>query len=120
MVKTWQVPIDPQLQAELHRSLNAGPIVDDQGRRLLTEAKVDEFGGFCVDIFADEHPPPHFRVRYQGKTANYRITDGTKLNGELDRYQRNIREWYADNRTKLIDAWNRLRPTDCPVGVVKQ
>jgi hypothetical protein len=119
MVTEWRVPVEETLAEALRRSLTDGPIVDDEGRRLLTEARVDAFNGFRVDIFADEHPPPHFRVSYGGETANYRITDGLKLNGGLDRYQRNIRDWHAKHHDLLISTWNRLRPSDCTVGEVR-
>jgi hypothetical protein len=108
-----------EIAAQLSDSLFQGPILNRQGQRLLEEASIGRFGGFKVDIFADEHPPPHFRVSYQGENASYRITDGAKIVGGLDRYQRNIAEWYQMNRTLLINAWNERRPSDCPVGIVK-
>jgi hypothetical protein len=113
------VPVEGKIADELLADLRSGPIVDDKGRRFLTEAKVGAFGGFRVDIFADEHPPPHFRVQYAGQTANYRISDGAKINGGLDRFQRNIHQWYLSNRDLLISKWNTMRPSDCPVGVFR-
>jgi hypothetical protein len=50
------------------------------------------------------------------KTANYRISDCMQMNGELRRYYNTVREWHAKNKRKLIEAWNKHRPTDCPVG----
>jgi len=38
------------------------------------------------------------------------------MNGALRNEFRTIRDWHAKNKSKLIDAWNKLRPTDCPVG----
>lgn len=119
MVNPWRVDVPNEAADALLESLSLGPIVDEAGRRLLTEARIDRFNGFSIDIFADEHPPPHFRVSYAGETANFRITDGEKLNGGLDRYLRNIRKWQKENRDLLVDSWNRLRPTDCPVGAVR-
>jgi hypothetical protein len=119
MVSSWRVDVPGEAANALFESLNLGPIVNEAGHRLLTEARVDRFNGFSIDIFADEHPPPHFRVSYAGETANFRITDGERLNGGLDRYLRNIRKWYKENRELLIQSWNRLRPSDCTVGEVR-
>jgi hypothetical protein len=69
-----------------------------------------------IEIFANEHPPPHFRVKYAGETANYRIRDCEQLNGGLRRHYRVIRDWHSKNKPALIDAWNNFRPSDCPVG----
>jgi hypothetical protein len=69
-----------------------------------------------VEVFANEHPPPHFRVRYGGETANYRISDCEQLNGGLHKYERFIRQWHAKNKHSLIEQWNKARPSDCPVG----
>lgn len=107
-----------EVAEQLSTSLFQGPILNQQGQRLLEEASVGRFGGFKVDIFADEHPPPHFRVSYQGENASYRITDGVKIAGGLERYQRNIAEWYKANRSHLINAWNERRPSDCTVGII--
>ena len=73
-----------------------------------------------VEIFSNEHPPPHFRVIYNGSTANYSITDGTCLNGsgEVMKYQAKIYKWWRNNKKLLKDKWNATRPTDCPVGPI--
>jgi hypothetical protein len=105
--------------AELLQDLEAGPIYDDAGRRSLNEVKVGEIGGLLVFVFADEHPPPHFCVKYGYESANFRISDGAKMQGKLDRFERNIRKWYKKNRAHIIEQWNLNRPTDCPVGDFK-
>lgn len=114
----WRIEVDRALVDSLEASLDQGPIVDNLGRRLLTEAKVGVDGGLKFEIFANEHPPPHFRVSYQGETANFTIHDCRKINGGLDRFSKNIRQWYQSNRDSLIRTWNERRPTDCPVGVI--
>jgi hypothetical protein len=80
------------------------------------ELMLDRFGGLKIEIFANEHPPPHFRVICAGETANYRISDCEQLNGGLRKYQRVIRAWHSKHKPKLIQAWNNFRPSDCPVG----
>lgn len=80
------------------------------------ELGLDRFGSLKIEIFANEHPPPHFRVICAGETANYRISDCEQLNGGLRKYYRVIRGWHSKNKSKLIEAWNNFRPSDCPVG----
>jgi len=116
LVAEWSILVDENITSSLLHSLNQGPIVNERGQRLLTEAQVARFDGLRVDIFANEHPPPHFRISCAGVTANYRISDGTKLNGALDKYERNVRAWYSQHRDLLIQCWNDRRPSDCPVG----
>ncbi|MBC6402944.1 MAG: DUF4160 domain-containing protein [Hyphomonadaceae bacterium] len=74
-----------------------------------------------MQIFSREHPSPHFRVLYQGSTANYRISDCNRIillkgKRELRKYEKNIKLWCQQNNRQLIEVWNRLRPSDCPVG----
>ena len=100
---------------DLIESFAQGPILES-GRRLLTERRVGQIGALKIDLFSNEHPPPHFRVSCQGESANYCISDCSKINGGLERFGRNIRQWHTKNKQKLISAWNSCRPTDCPVG----
>lgn len=74
--------------------------------------------GFKVEIFANEHPPPHFRVTYQGKNANFCIAKCERLNGNLPLRDRDIKNWWREHRLAIAAAWNTHRPTDCTVGPV--
>jgi hypothetical protein len=114
------VPIDPALARELEESLNIGPMLNTSGARMLNEEQVARFDGLSVQIQADEHPPPHFHVRGGGANVGFAIDDGRRLKGAkgLERYDRNIEKWWRDNKDELILTWNRLRPADCPVGIV--
>ena len=85
----------------------------NESRISFLVARVD---GLKVEVFAKEHSPPHFRVSCNGETANYRISDCGQLNGALQQHYRSIRTWHGDNKEIIIQAWNRMRPTDCPVG----
>lgn len=84
----------------------------------IRKAEVDRFKGLKVEIFSNEHPPPHFRVRFQNSSANFRIDTCALLNGggEVLKYENNIRLWWRDNKEKLIQFWNERRPSNCPVG----
>jgi hypothetical protein len=108
------------LASSLAEDFQHGPIIDDAGRRYLIEETVATLQGLKIQIFSDEHPPPHFRVAYAGDTANFSIKDCCKLNGGLSRWERNIRAWHSKNKQALIAVWDRTRPTDCPVGKYRE
>ena len=112
----WTVEITGNPLRDLEQSLFDGPILNESGQRWLNERELDRVGGLRIQMFSNEHPPPHFRVFYQGETANYRISDCVQLNGGLEKFYRNIKEWHAQNQRFLIDSWNNSRPTNCPVG----
>jgi hypothetical protein len=81
---------------------------------------VARVNGLSIKILADEHPPPHFHVTYQGRDASFSIEDGRRLPnvGGLERFERTITKWWAENRALLITEWNTSRPSDCPVGPI--
>lgn len=114
---TWAITFTNEAEVKkLEDSFYLGPIINDQGMRFFTEAEVARIGGLKIEIFALEHPPPHFRVSFQGDSANYRIADCVQLNGGLSRFYRNVRAWHREHKHLLIAEWNSRRPTNCPVG----
>lgn len=116
----WIVSVPEDLERRLINSFKYGQIIDDAGCRFLTEDTVANFDGLKIQIFAKEHPPPHFRVICAGETANFTIKDCTKINGSLNKWERNIKEWHMQNKDRLIEVWNKTRPSDCPVGVYRE
>lgn len=113
----WKVSISEELTQELEDCFAMGPIINDQGLRYIPEEQFARLNGLKIEVFSDEHPPPHFRVCYQGACNNFKISDCTPLNGSaLSTYFRNIKKWHAKNKAKLIEFWNSKRPSDCPVG----
>jgi hypothetical protein len=76
--------------------------------------------GLSIKILADEHPPPHFHVSYQGQHASFSIVDCSRLPGVkgLERYERRIHDWWSKNQSLLVERWNATRPSDCPVGPI--
>jgi hypothetical protein len=65
--------------------------------------------------------PPHFHVKSKDESidAAFSIVDCTLLKGNVDRNTQNlILYWYDDARPKLIEFWNKTRPTNCPVGTI--
>ena len=117
----WVVELQDQTAVnQLKQSLSAAEGRDVRPGGDAVELLVDRFGALRIEVLAREHPPPHFRVTSGGELANYRISDCHQLNGGLRRRYRIVREWHAQNKDKLIDAWNRHRPSGCPVGEYRE
>ena len=115
-MREWTVELeDRDAVTELYLLLEADLAPEPElGPTKIIKYLVARVKDLRIDIFANEHPPPHFRVSANGETANYRIDDCSQLNGGLRRHHASIRRWHAGNQQILIDAWNRMRPSDCP------
>jgi len=117
---TWNVPFTNRaalndLETEL-RAAETRTRREDDRRFESILFLVDRYAGFKVDVYANEHPPPHFHVSCAAGEASSRISNGAMLNGDLRSEASTIRKWCGRNKSKLIDAWNRSRLTSCAVG----
>ena len=36
----------------------------------------------------------------------------------LEKFDRDIEEWIAENRRYIVLKWNAIRPSNCPVGAM--
>lgn len=77
-------------------------------------------GGLKMYVYANEHPPPHFHVIYGSEENSFSILDAAPLyaTGGLKKWFKTIKKWHQKNKAALIDAWNKSRPSDCPVGPI--
>lgn len=117
----WVVVIGGKPRDDLRLSFLHGPIVNDEGHRLLLEHEVDKLNGLKIEVFSNAHPPPHFRVNFGRETNCFRIADCQPMYGNsLKQYFRNIKQWHKDNKQLLIDVWNKTRPSECPVGEYRE
>ena len=78
-----------------------GPIMDDQGSRPFSQETIANLKRLTIQIFSNEDLPPHFRVEYAGETANFSIEDCTKPNGDLNKWERNIRTGHSSHKDQL-------------------
>lgn len=113
-----EIRVTQGLVDELLESFVQGPMFDDSGRRMLNEEQVVRINNMSLVIFADEHPPPHFHVKFAGENASFNLADGRRLPGVkgLEKYDLNILKWWKQHRCLLISTWNTTRPADCQVG----
>ena len=132
-MQTWKVDVPSKTAALLEESLDQGPMLSEEdieqlralgvnvtpGMRNLTEYLIKTVNQFKVEIYSNEHPPPHFHVSYNGEANSFRIDNGEPLYDKgLKRYWKNIRDWHSDNKSTLIKVWNETRPSNCPVGEI--
>lgn len=65
------------------------------------------FYGISIQMFYDDHPPPHLHARYN--KARYDISTGDLLSGALPKQaHRLVREWITLNKQSLADNWARM------------
>lgn len=84
----------------------------------VEKALVDRVRGLKFEIFANEHPPPHFHVTTTVCRASFALDDGRviKSSGNTRKLEKQVAYYFSENRAKLIDFWNNSRPDDCTVG----
>ena len=66
--------------------------------------------GIVVTMFHNDHLPPHFHVRYQGRRAVIAIEDLTLLRGTIAaRAYGLVVEWALIHRAELLEDWQLAR-----------
>lgn len=107
--------------AVLSQLLVGGYSVGPNGRLYSIRQLVARLGALRIDIYAREHPPPHFHVQGPDVSAVFTIDNCTFLHGNIDgREQDLVYWWYQRARPQLVATWNATRPSDCPVGPVDE
>jgi hypothetical protein len=113
------------LAKSLELLLNSGCTVwvepSGEQKLLYTRALVERINGLKIEIYPVEHVPPHFHVKSADIDAAFTIRDCALLKGTIDgKTQRLIVYWHSVSRQKLVEVWNRTRPTNCPVGPIHE
>jgi hypothetical protein len=83
---------------------------------------ISGFHGITIQMYWDDHRPPHFHVRADGKVASVRIEPVEVLKGKLQRKHFSlVKRWAEIHRIDLEDNWNRarLRETLIPIEPLK-
>src|SRR3970040_1149296 len=72
--------------------------------------EISRFFGIVVFMNYNDHPPPHFHVRYAEQKAIVAIESPTLLEGQLSpRALGLVMEWAAAHRQELIEDWSLAR-----------
>ncbi|MEP6794669.1 MAG: DUF4160 domain-containing protein [Saprospiraceae bacterium] len=81
---------------------------------------IDQIANLKIIIHPNEHTPPHFHVVTNDYDATLSITECNLIRGSIDsKNLKKIQYWHKFNTAKLVETWNRLRPSDCPVGRIE-
>lgn len=77
---------------------------------------VSRFLGIRIQMFLNDHPPPHFHARYGGQRAKYSIETLKLLAGALPRrVQGLVLEWAMMHRPTLRENWRRCEQHVVPL-----
>ena len=72
--------------------------------------EISRFFGIVVAMFYNDHPPPHFHVRYGGQRAIIDIGTLAVLDGTLSpRVLGLVVEWASQHQDELRANWVRAR-----------
>ena len=96
---------------------------EDDGELVLLDIKavVDSINGLKLEIYPNEHPPPHFHVKSATVNASFKIDDGELLHGKILRANyKKIQFWHKRSKSLLIEIWDSTRPTECQVGPYRE
>ena len=64
------------------------------------------FYGIIIQMYWDDHNPPHFHARYGQAKALIRISDGAIISGELPpTASRMVRQWALARKGLLEQNW---------------
>ncbi|WP_228382229.1 DUF4160 domain-containing protein [Tistrella mobilis] len=67
------------------------------------------FGNLKVQMFADDHNPPHFHLLTPDYEALIKLADFSVIAGRIDGRSYEIAtRWAANNRELLAHEWERL------------
>ena len=76
------------------------------------------FYGILVQMYWNDHAPPHFHVRYAESKATIAIATLHILTGSLPRRaERLVLEWAADHQKELLENWTLCELKQRPLQI---
>jgi Domain of unknown function (DUF4160) len=68
------------------------------------------FNGIIVQMFFEDHDPPHVHAIYAGRKALVRISDGEVIRGMLPRKQAKLVQYWVNLRqAELMENWRHAQ-----------
>jgi len=68
------------------------------------------FNGIIIQMFFEDHNPPHVHAVYGEFKALLRISDGAIIRGSLPRKQANlVKSWIAQRQAELMENWHHAQ-----------
>jgi Domain of unknown function (DUF4160) len=80
------------------------------------------FYGMVIQMYWQDHNPPHFHVRYGANQAVIEIQTGIVIRGQLpSRAFALLQEWIALHQAELLEDWNlcQIKQTPKPIAPLK-
>ena len=78
--------------------------------RSFTIPTIAYFYGIAIQMFYNDHGPPHLHARYGDAKAIVRLSDGAIISGELPPLAgRIVRDWTLARQSELEENWRRAR-----------
>jgi hypothetical protein len=72
--------------------------------------EISRFFGAIITMYYNDHPPPHFHVRYNKQKALISIQTLEILEGELSsRLLKLVQEWASEHQDELMQNWELAR-----------
>jgi hypothetical protein len=72
--------------------------------------EISRFFGIIIAMYYNDHPPPHFHVRYGQQKAIIDIATLTILEGKLtSRVLNLVTEWASLHQAELLNNWELAR-----------
>lgn len=108
------------LEALLHEPCSIWEKED--GTLILLEIRqlVAKVNGLKIEVYSNEHPPPHFHVKSPNVDASFTIEGCELLNGNVSSGDyKKVQYWHQSSKSYLIEIWNSTRPSGCVVGEYK-
>lgn len=79
---------------------------------------ISRFYGIDIQMYFNDHVPPHFHVRYAGFKATVGITERAILSGSLPpTAKRLVMEWAAEHQVELMEDWNLCQAKAMPLQI---
>jgi hypothetical protein len=79
---------------------------------------ISVFFGITIQMFWNDHEPPHIHATHGDKTAAIGISSVEVLSGGLPTSTlRMVKTWVALHHEELLDNWQRCRNGDVPLSV---
>ena len=72
---------------------------------------IHQLDGVKIQMYMNDHPPPHFHVAYGEYEAQVEIATQAIMHGTLPKNKlKKVRDWGKENEANLLTLFNRLNP----------
>ena len=72
--------------------------------------EISRFFGIRINMYWDDHSPPHFHAEYGEYEALFNIETGKKMKGRFPKTgERMVRDWLLLNKKELAENWRLAR-----------